>query len=128
MGTRTPGPQQSQQTAAPAEAVTETTRGGRPRPRTAESSAQASILDFQVFVNFEDFSFRAPPSTCPGSVTGAEHLSCKFLQCSYDSLRWQPRTFLEMAFPVPELVSLPSKHRNPSQLSQHGFTLARVSF
>ena len=39
---------------------------------------------------------------------GAEHL--KFLQCSYDSLRWQPRTFLEMAFPVPELVSLPYEH------------------
>ena len=66
----TPRPQQSQQTAAP---VTETTRfETRPTvaaPAPAETTTQARILDFQVFDDFEDFTFPvlAPPTSAPAA-------------------------------------------------------------
>ena len=68
----TPRPQQSQQTAAP---VTETTRfETRPTvaaPAPAETTTQARILDFQVFDDFEGFTFptpvRAPPTAAPAT-------------------------------------------------------------
>ena len=73
----TPRPQQSQQTA---EAVTETTRfETRPTvaaPAPAESSTQARILDFQVFDDFEGFTFptpvRAPPTAAPAAPRATE--------------------------------------------------------
>ena len=68
----TPRPQQSQQTTAP---VTETTRfETRPTvaaPAPAETTTQARILDFQVFDDFEGFTFptpvRAPPTAAPAT-------------------------------------------------------------